>query len=350
MKVASTSNTRDHAVGASSRYLLHTPKSQFRCRLDMLHRDDAVFLAEHTGDDWDAWRLQFAELWSPNAAASPNDFHDHCAALLEGSQSLAAAFTTFVPSSVSEETFWCRYLYARRFIIPHEHALFVLEKETASFTTDPVESDFNHWKDMFVENWEQHDAGIVSDCTVALENSQLLSSQYRSLVPSAVCARDFWCRYLFRRALLVRSVTVVEPEHVTVAEPSHVTVIEPPQSSICSASPAPDVAANPTSECDSHISASQAFGAEDDDHRSSLSQATATISGEASTPASLAGDATSLTQPHASADSQSPNSGSLSSSTPEVVASKGHHIPGSSPTALPGPPASSEVAAWDEWE
>jgi hypothetical protein len=316
----------------------------------MLHRDDAVFLAEHTGDDWDAWRLQFAELWSPNAAASPNDFHDHCAALLEGSQSLAAAFTTFVPSSVSEETFWCRYLHARRFIVPHEHALFVLEKETVSFTTDPVESNFNDWRDVFVENWEQHDAGIVSDCTVALENSQLLSSQCRSLVPSAVCARDFWCRYLFRRALLVRSVTVVEPEHVTVAEPSLVTVIEPPQSSICSASPAPDVAANPTSECDSHISVSQAFSAEDDDHRSSLSQATATISGEASTPASLAGDATSLTQPHASADSQSPNSGSLSSSTPEVVASKGHHIPGSSPTALPGPPASSEVAAWDEWE
>lgn len=111
-------------------------------------------MTDGAGNEWAAWRVEFTQLWSPLAVESPNFFHDHCVALLEGSESLASAFTSLVPSSVTEESFWCRYLHARRCIVPNELALFVLESDPATFTCEPNDIDFDNWKDSFFSDWE----------------------------------------------------------------------------------------------------------------------------------------------------------------------------------------------------
>jgi hypothetical protein len=132
-----------------------------------------------------------ANLWSPLAVESPNFFHDHCVALLEGSESLAAAFTSLVPSSVTEESFWCRYLHARRCVVPTELALFLLEGDPATFTCEPNDVDFDNWKDSFFSDWDQVHRDVAADCEVALEKSQLLSWQHARLVPASISAIDF---------------------------------------------------------------------------------------------------------------------------------------------------------------
>jgi len=300
-----------------------------------LHLDDGVFLVDSVGDNWDSWRLQFTELWSPNATTSPSAFHDHCVALLGSSESLSLVFTTLVPSSVSEETFWCRYLYARFCIIPHERALFLLESDAASFTSDPIESGFDIWKDLFFENWAQHDADVITDCNVALENSQFLSSQYRLLVPAIVSARDFWCRYLFLRALLVRNA----------GDDAVLMIDEPAQSSVCSdLLPAADAVHVSGNAPESESGVSTARGTDADTCSSSLSpKVTASRSVEACLDEDL------LTE-HASVDFQAPNLGIHSSSASEAVASQDQSISSSSTVTLQVPTPSSEVAGWDDWE
>jgi hypothetical protein len=288
-------------------------------RLEQLHEEDSVFLTDGAGEEWAAWCVEFAELWSP--VESPNFFHEHCVALLEGSESLAAAFTLLVPLSVTEESFWCRYLHARRCVVPHELALYILESDPTTFTFEPNDINFINWKDSFFSDWEQVHRDVATDCEFALEKSQLLSWQYGRLVPASISTRDFWCRYLYRRAILVRNSSNLEHDKsyagFTPPALAHAAEIVKNNSDSEGVHSAGDVSVLP------------------------LPQIAASTS---SCEASLSGNFVSPMGNLASHDAPS------SILTPsESVAPTCQDVPSSSHVILQGP-SSQEVDGWDEWE
>jgi hypothetical protein len=288
-----------------------------------------VFLEDGRGDEWAAWCVQFAQLWSPRAIGSPNFFHKHCVGLLEGSESLASAFTSFVPSPVAEEHFWCRYLHARRRIVPNELALFVLESDAATFACEPDEIDFVGWKDVFFRDWEQEDGDVVADCEVALDKSQLLSWQYQQLVPADVCARDFWSRYLYRRAMLVRNLSKIEHD----------------SSSAVFAPPAEIPHETHSTEIADNLSGTNATNAASDCSVFHSPQSTAsTPSGETSLPSDVAAPAEQQ-MPHADLPStlaRDPRLPPQTAARPSQVAISSH-VTSQEPSSL-------DVDGWDEWE
>lgn len=301
-----------------------------RCRLERLHSDGNVFLVDGSGSDWATWRVQFSQLWSPLADRTTNFFHDYCVALLDGSESLAAAFASFVPSSVAEESFWCRYLYARRLILPHELAVFILENEATTFSLEPNDVDFASWKEVFLNDWEKEDGDVATDCEVALEKSQLLSWQYRHLVPANVSARDFWCRYLYRRAILMQRLSTVEHD----------------QSIAISETPAQGLHDAHSAEITSAATEPNAMNSSEDGVACSPSQiATSTSCHDTSLPGDVMSPAEPLAQldvhqSHSTHDSK-PSSPSADSENQDVsssgqVSSRVH--------------SSLEEDGWDEWE
>ena len=292
--------------------------------------EERTFLVDGIGDEWAQWSLQFAQLWSSQHASE--FFHDRCIEFLEGSESLASAFSSLVPSSVSEETFWCRYLLARRCILPHEHALFILENDPATFSFEPIETDFHVWKGLFSGEWDHNDPQMISDCTVALEKSQLLSWQYKRLVPADVSARDFWCRYLFRRALLARKESNDE-----VSLPSSMSpTLSNEHTSLAREVGDDGLCAESSSQVVSAI----------DDVASSLSHSIASTSGDASPPGSVA---TPTIEQHSSHGRISSSLGVQSSSIAESATPATHTTHSSSHVSVQGT-SSLEVAGWDEWE
>jgi hypothetical protein len=366
-----------------------------RRRLEQLHEEGGVFLTDGAGDEWSAWRVEFTQLWSPLAVESPNFFHDHCVALLEGSESLAAAFTSLVPSSVTEESFWCRYLHARRCIVPNELALFVLEGDPATFTSEPNDVDFDNWKDSFFSDWDQVHRDVAADCEVALEKSQLLSWQHARLVPASVSARDFWCRYLYRRAVLVRNFSKFEHDQSSARFASPVQAHAAENAPVTSESegihatddvsvlPLPQMAASTTS-CDASLSGdvvspteiraspsassstltdnpqgythaaenapvtseSEGIHVADDVSVFPLPQMAASTT---SCEASLSGDVVSPTEIRASPSASSSTLTDISRTSSESAAPACHDVPSSSCVASQGP-SSLEADGWDEWE
>jgi hypothetical protein len=297
-----------------------------RRRLEQLHEEGGVFLTDGAGNEWAAWRVEFTQLWSPLAVESPNFFHDHCVALLEGSESLASAFTSLVPSSVTEESFWCRYLHARRCIVPNEFALFVLESDPATFTCEPNDIDFDNWKDSFFSDWDHVHRDVATDCEVALQKSQFLSWQHARLAPASISARDFWCRYLYRRAVLVRNFSKFEHD----------------QSSACFASPAQAH----TAESAPVTSESEGIRVAVDVSVLPLPQMAASTT---SCEASLFGDVVSPMEILASPSTPSSTLTDNSRTSSESAAPACHDVPSSSRVASQGP-SSLEADGWDEWE
>jgi hypothetical protein len=300
-------------------------------RLEKLHKEGDLFLVEGSGDDWAAWRLEFAELWSSTSASSPNFLHRHCATLIESSHSLSAALSEYVPMHVSEETFWCRYLYARHRIIPQEHALFVLEINVASFTVEPIETDFQSWKDMFVSKWQLQDDDISSDCALALQKSQLLSWQYDRLVPVEVSAQDFWCRYLFRRAGPHQHTSITETPQVSRTSPSPARNhsashhhASPDLNVRCAAS---DSQVNNSGACECSLSSSRAAPSTPPDAR-------------------ISSDSAVAIEWHGSDNNSSPKSPADSPSRSQLAAC----IPNPSLASAQDAAAPSDAAGWDEWE
>ncbi len=291
-----------------------------------------MFLVDGIGDEWACWSAQFAELWSSSHA--PKFFHDRCVSLLEGSESLAAAYSLFVPHEVPEYTFWCRYMNARRCILPREHALFLLEKDSSTFTCEPIGTDFHDWKSIFIGDWDRDDGGIVSDCIVAMEQSELLSWQYNRLVPSDICAQDFWSRYLFRRALLLRNVPNAElPQSPTLPIPLR----NDGASAVC------EVASDESRG--EKNSSSDVPNAEVDGNDFSLSQTT----GSAPVDASLPGSVAFLSEPHVPDGSISSTHAVLSSTIAQSAVPSNHNVQSSSHIALQEP-SSSEGSVRDEWQ
>ncbi len=291
--------------------------------------EERIFLVDGIGDEWTQWSLQFAQLWSsPHATEF---FHDRCVEFLEGSESLAAAFSSLVPSSVSEETFWRRYLHARCCILPHEHALFILENDPGTFSFDPIETDFHDWKGVFFGQWDHDDRQMISDCTVALEKSQLLSWQYGRLVPADVSARDFWCRYLFRRALLARK----EPND-ELSKPSSMSLtLSNEHTNLGCEAGGDGLCAESSNKILSAI----------DDIDSSLPHSKAAMSGDASHPSSVAPPI----EQHESDGCISSNLGVQSSTISESAAPVTPKTHISSQDSVQGT-SSLEVSGWDEWE
>ena len=288
-----------------------------------------MFLVDGTGDEWAAWRVQFAQLWSPRAFGSPNFFHNHCVGLLEGSESLAAAFSSFVPSPVAEERFWCRYLHVRRRIVPHELALFVLETDAATFACEPDEIDFVGWKEVFFRDWEQEDGDVAADCEVALEKSQLLSWQYQQLVPADVCARDFWSRYLYRRAILVRNLSKIEQD----------------SSSAVFAPPAEILHETHSTAIADNLSGTNATNAASDSNVFHSPQSTAsTPSGETSLPGDVAAPAE-----HRMSHADLPSTLACDPGPSSQTAAPSSQVASSSHVTSQGP-SSLDVDGWDEWE
>jgi hypothetical protein len=216
--------------------------------------------------------------------------------------------------------------------MPREHSLFALENNPATFTYESIETDFLDWKSMFMSKWDLDDRTVVSDCSLALEKSQLLSLQYQRLVPGDVCARDFWCRYLFRRALLLRNEPSIEATQSPTL-PSAQADDEP--SDACGGSSGTSL-----KEPSGHVANAESS----DGSEFSSSQTTAPTSGDDFVVLPSGGAAPN--ELHSSDDFPASNAGVSSSSSAAPSAASSAH----SSAQVAQQPSSSEAAGWDEWE